>query len=98
MPKFDLTTPERRKAAERDYWWNDHAFLRARFQNKYQISPRMWRTNQPSPKQLAEWKDFGIKTIVNLRGDTDASFTVLEKEACEQLGLNLVFLHSESRG
>jgi len=98
VPKFDLTTPERRKAAEDDYWWNDHAFLRARFQNKYQISPRMWRTNQPSPKQLAEWKEFGIKTIVNLRGDTDASFTVLEKEACEQLGLNLVFLHSESRG
>jgi protein tyrosine/serine phosphatase len=47
---------------------------------------------------LAAWKDFGIKTIINLRGDTDASFTVLEKEACAQLGLDLVFIHSESRG
>ena len=98
MPKYDLTTPERRKAAEDDYWWKDHAFLRARFQNAYQISPRMWRTNQPSQAQLAVWKDKGIKTIINLRGDTDASFTVLEKEACEQLGLKLVFIHSESRG
>ena len=98
LPKYDLTTPERRKAAEDDYWWKDHAFLRARFQNAYQISPRMWRTNQPSQQQLAEWKEKGIKTIVNLRGDTDASFTVLEKEACAQLGLNLVFIHSESRG
>jgi protein tyrosine/serine phosphatase len=98
VPKFDLTTPERRKAALDDYWWNDHAFLRARFQNAYQISPRMWRANQPSQEQLAAWKDKGIKTIINLRGDSDASFTVLEKEACAQLGLKLVFIHSESRG
>lgn len=98
MPKFDLSTPEGRKAAWSDYWWKDHAFLRARFQNAHQISPRMWRANQPSPEQLAGWKERGIRTILNLRGDTDSSFTVLEKEACADLGLDLHFLKIESRG
>jgi protein tyrosine/serine phosphatase len=98
VPAFDLSTPQGRKKAERDFWWSDHAFLRANFQNAHQISPRMWRTNQPSPAQLAVWKDKGIKTIINLRGDTDTSYTALEKEACARLGLDLIFLPTESRG
>jgi protein tyrosine/serine phosphatase len=96
---FDLDTKDGYKAAWRDYWWNDHAFLRARFQNAHQISPRMWRTNQPSPDQLKVWRDeHGVRTIINLRGDTPASFTVLEKRACAELGLDLHFLKIESRG
>jgi protein tyrosine/serine phosphatase len=98
VTSFDLTTPQGRKAAQADFWWGDHAFLRANFQNAHQISPRMWRSNQPSPEQLEVWKDKGIKTVVNLRGDNGASYTVLEKEACARLGLDLVFLPTESRG
>lgn len=98
MAKFDVSTPEGRKLAWDDYWWKDHAFLRKNFQNAHQISDKMWRTNQPSPEQLEVWRDKGIKTIVNLRGDTDSSFTALEKEACEKLGLNLLFFKVESRG
>ncbi|MEK7660944.1 MAG: sulfur transferase domain-containing protein [Pseudomonadota bacterium] len=98
LPKFDVSTPEGHKLAWDDYWWKDHAFLRENFQNAHQISDKMWRTNQPSPQQLEVWRDKGIKTIVNLRGDTDSSFTVLEKEACEKLGLNLLFFKVESRG
>jgi protein tyrosine/serine phosphatase len=98
-PRFDLTTQAGRRRAERDFWWADHAFLRARFQNAHQISPRMWRSNQPSPAQLAVWRDqHGIRTVVNLRGDNQASYTVLEKDACARLGLDLVFLPTESRG
>jgi protein tyrosine/serine phosphatase len=96
---YDLTTEAGRKAAWRDYWWNDHAFLRERFQNAHQISPRLWRTNQPSPDQLRRWRDeHGVRTIINLRGDTPASFTALEKQACVDLGLDLHFLKIESRG
>lgn len=98
LAKFDVSTPEGRKLAWDDYWWKDHAFLRKNFQNAHQISDKMWRTNQPSPEQLEVWRDKGIKTIVNLRGDTDSSFTALEKEACEKLGLNLLFFKVESRG
>ncbi|MBW0150137.1 MAG: protein tyrosine phosphatase [Phenylobacterium sp.] len=97
MAQFDLSTPEGRKRARRDYMWNDHAFLRLRFQNAHWISEELVRTNQPSPEQLAGWKARGIKTIINLRGGFDGSFYVLEKEACEQLGLKLVDFTITSR-
>ncbi|MBA4794379.1 MAG: protein tyrosine phosphatase [Phenylobacterium sp.] len=97
MAGFDLSTPEGRKRALRDYMWNDHAFLRLRFQNAHWISDELVRTNQPSPEQLAGWKAKGIKTIINLRGGFDGSFHVLEKEACERLGLTLVDFTITSR-
>jgi uncharacterized protein (TIGR01244 family) len=98
VTQFDLSTEAGRKAARRDLWWGDHGFLRARFQNAHQISPRMWRSNQPSPEQLEEWAARGIRTVINLRGDNQAGYTALEKEACARLGLDLVFLPTESRG
>lgn len=97
MAGFDLSTPEGRKRALRDYMWNDHAFLRLRFQNAHWISDELVRTNQPSPEQLAVWKARGIKTVINLRGGFDGSFHVLEKEACEALGLTLVDFTITSR-
>ncbi len=95
--RFDLSHPAGRRRAERDYLWNDHAFLRARFQNAHWVSDELVRTNQPSPKQLAAWKDRGIRTVINLRGGFDASFYALEKAACEQLGLTLVDFTVTSR-
>lgn len=97
LAQFDLSTPEGRKRARRDYMWNDHAFLRLRFQNAHWISEELVRTNQPSPEQLAGWKARGIKTIINLRGGFDGSFYLLEKEACAQLGLKLVDFTITSR-
>ena len=97
MAQFDLSTPEGRQRARRDYMWNDHAFLRLRFQNAHWISDELVRTNQPSPEQLAGWKARGIKTIINLRGGFDGSFYVLEKAACEELGLKLVDFTITSR-
>jgi protein tyrosine/serine phosphatase len=96
-PKFDLTTPEGRKAAEKDYmWWGDHAFLRKLVKNRHWVDARLMRGNQPSPGQLAELKDQGFKTIINLRGG-DGSFALLEREACASLGLKLVDLIVTSR-
>ena len=97
LAQFDLSTPEGRKRARQDYMWNDHAFLRLRFQNAHWISEELVRTNQPSPEQLAGWKARGIKTIINLRGGFDGSFYLLEKEACAQLGLKLVDFTITSR-
>ncbi len=98
LSKYDLTTEQGRKQAYSDYCWHDHAFLRKKFQNAHEISKGVWRSNQPSPEQLAVWKEKGIKTIINLRGDIDSSFTALEKDACEKLGLKLLFFKVESRG
>jgi len=98
LSKYDLTTVEGKKQAYSDYCWHDHAFLRKNFQNAHEISKGVWRSNQPSPEQLAVWKEKGIKTIINLRGDIDSSFTALEKDACQKLGLKLLFFKVESRG
>jgi protein tyrosine/serine phosphatase len=95
---FDLSRPEGWAAARKDYFWNDHAFFRVRFQNAHQISPRMWRSNQPSPEQLEAWHRAGIRTVFNLRGDVPASFTAMEKATCERLGMTCHFLKIESRG
>ena len=97
MSRFDLSTPAGLRAAHRDYLWNDHAFLRVRFQNAHWISDELVRTNQPSPKQLEAWKARGIKTVTNLRGGFDPSFSALEKAACERLGLAMVDFTVTSR-
>jgi protein tyrosine/serine phosphatase len=94
---FDLSTLSGRLVARLDYLWNDHAYLRLGFQNAHWISREMVRTNQPWPFQLKRWKRDGINTIINLRGGFDASFHVLEKYACERLGLTLVNFTVTSR-
>jgi protein tyrosine/serine phosphatase len=96
-PGFDMTTPGGRVKTYLDYLWNDHAYLRLGFSNAHWISDELVRANQPWPHQIAEWKDRGIRTIVNLRGGFDASFHALEKDACERLGLNLVDFTITSR-
>jgi protein tyrosine/serine phosphatase len=95
---FDLSTKAGWAEARRDYFWNDHAFFRTRFQNAHQISPKMWRSNQPSPEQLEAWHEKGIKTVFNLRGDVPASFTEMERATCARLGMTCHFLKIESRG
>jgi protein tyrosine/serine phosphatase len=96
--QFDLSTPDGWAQARKDYFWNDHAFFRVKFQNAHQISPRMWRSNQPSPEQLEDWHKIGIRTVFNLRGDVPASFTEMERVTCERLGMTCHFLKIESRG
>ncbi|MDP1738532.1 MAG: protein tyrosine phosphatase [Caulobacter sp.] len=77
--------------------FGDHAFLRVGFSNAHWIGPDMVRAAQPWPYQLKYWKRDGIKTIVNLRGGFDTGFYVLEREACERLGLKMVDFTITSR-
>jgi protein tyrosine/serine phosphatase len=97
LPAFDLTTRRGRLITYLDYLWNDHAYLRLGFQNAHWLSPEMIRTNQPWPYQLERWKRGGIKTIINLRGGFDGSFHILERAACERIGLKLVNFTVTSR-
>jgi len=48
------------------------------------------RSNQPSPEHLKTLADNGVKTILNLRGPADKGYYLLEKDACEQLGMTLL--------
>ena len=95
--RFDLSTGWGRFKA---YWhsiWGDHAFLRVGFSNAHWIGPDMVRAAQPWPYQLKYWKRDGIKTIVNLRGGFDTGFYVLERDACQRLGLKMVDFTITSR-
>ena len=95
---IDLSTEKGRKRANNELYWGDHGFLRLRFQNLHQISDEMWRSNQPSPKQVAEHaRERGIKTIMNLRGESPKGYYLLEKEACEANGITLVDFQVFSR-
>ncbi|QTN18490.1 tyrosine-protein phosphatase [Brevundimonas sp. AJA228-03] len=97
MARFDVSTPDGLAAARRDFFWNDHAFLRLAFSNAHWIGPDLVRTNQPSPRQLEGWARHGIRTVINLRGARDEGYYWLEKEACDRLGLTLIDAPLDSR-
>jgi len=94
---LDLNNPADRKRAYRDLTWGDHGFLRRRFANHHYIGGGMYRENQPSPKRIAEWAEMGIKTNINLRGDSPKGFYLLEKEACEKHGITMIDFRVYSR-
>lgn len=63
----------------------DHGVLRKFYRNTHEVAPgKLWRSFQPSPGDIRDWSQRGIKTIVNLRGDKPSGFYFLEEEACAQ--------------
>jgi protein tyrosine/serine phosphatase len=86
----DISTPAKRRAAWRHFNWVDHAFLRHWWTNFDQVAERVYRSNQPSPKRLAQYRARGIKSVLNLRGSSLYSYYLFEAEACQALGLDLV--------
>lgn len=93
----DISTPR----ARREAWWHfqllDHAILRQLWTNLDEIAPGVYRSNQPDAKRLRRHASHGIKTVLNLRGISDHSPYLFEKEACDALGLTLVDLKMEAR-
>ena len=75
----------------------DHAFFRVLWTNMREIAPDVYRSNQPSPRRLAKWKAKGIQTVVNLRGVPIQSHGVLEEEACNAAGIDMVCLKVGAR-
>jgi len=94
---IDLNTKAGRRQAYKDLTWGDHGFLRMRFHNMHDMGGGMFRANQPSPKRIAELAEMGIKTILNLRGESPKGYYLLEKEACEQHGITLIDYRMYSR-
>ena len=94
---IDLNTKSGRKQAYKELTWGDHGFLRARFNNMHEIGGGMHRANQPSPKRIEQLAAMGIKTILNLRGESPKGYYLLEKEACEAHGITLIDYRMYSR-
>jgi len=85
----DISTTEARRAANLHFQLSDHAFLRVLWTNFAEFAPGAFRSNQPSPSRLAQFKARGIRTVINLRGVRQQSFWLFEAEACAKLGLTL---------
>lgn len=86
----DISTPRARRKALVHFHLLDHGMLRALWSNLSEISPGVWRCNQPSPRGVRRLKRLGLKSILNLRGENQRSPYLFEKETCEETGLNLV--------
>ncbi len=89
----DISTPEARRAAGWHYHWVDHGVLRLLWRNLHPLGPQVYRSNQPSARQLTALHDkVGLKTVLNLRGPSEQSFHLFEAEVCAALGITLVDL------
>lgn len=86
----DLGTPWARTRAYLDMLFVDHGVFRTLWKSLHPLSPKMWRSNQPGPLQIAKLKRMGIKTIVNLRGARSSGTYALEAEAARKAGITLV--------
>lgn len=75
----------------------DHLFVRLLFPNRHKISERAWRSAQPLPFQLKRAKELGIRTVINLRGNANATTYRLEQECCKKLGINYIDYKLRSR-
>ena len=76
----------------------DHGIFRLAYLNAHRVTPRLWRSAQPAPGQIAAFARKGVKTIVNLRGGREHGSWPLQKEACERHGIRLVDFVLRSRG
>jgi protein tyrosine/serine phosphatase len=97
----DLTTPAGRRAAWRNSLFVDHAVLRLFWRNWGVVEAgRVYRSNHLGPRQLrAVVRQFGIRTIVNLRGHRETCGSdALGRQAAAELGLTHVDAPLESRG
>lgn len=89
--------PTDRQRLWRDFVWGDGGFIRPLFPNARRIGPDMVTTSQPWPHQLKAWRDRGVKTVIDLRGERDRKGAGVEVEACRALGLTLINAPLKSR-
>lgn len=94
-----IDTPWQRFVAWLHLNFVDHGIVRLLFNNFYQVLPQVYRSSQPSIAQIKRYhQQYGIKTIINLRGKNDTmSFWLFEKEICDQLGIKLIDHRLKSR-
>ena len=76
----------------------DHGIFRLVYLNRHRVSPQFWRAAQPTPGQIHQAAEDGVKTVVNLRGGREFGSWPLEREACEESDLALVDFVIRSRG
>lgn len=76
----------------------DHGFIRAIYLNLHEVAPGVWRSAQPSPRQIRKLKRRGLRTVVNLRGPRDCGSYRLERRVCEEEQVRFIDFKMRSRG
>lgn len=94
---YDLKSPEGMKRADWHAKWIDHGFLRKYWTNLYEISPGVWRSNQPDRRRVRRYHEMGIKTIINLRGESKRGFYIFERRRCDRFGIRLIDISLQAR-
>lgn len=96
--RADIATA--RRAAWIDSLFVDHALFRLAWTNMAEVLPgRLYRSNHPTPGQLAAAKRrLGLRTLVNLRGPRFCGSDALSRDAAARLGLKHLDMAFESRG
>lgn len=93
----DIT--RQRASAWRDSLLMDHAVFRLVWTNFAQVYPGLYRSNHPTPRQLASAKRrLGLTALVNLRGRRFCGSDALSRDAAARLGLRHIDMAFESRG
>lgn len=86
-----LNTRWGRFKAHLDSWFVDHEILRMIYRNFYVLSDQAFRSNHPSAAFISKLqKKYGLKTIISLRRADLSGQYLLEKEACDRLGVTLI--------
>ncbi len=80
-----------------DLLFVDHGILRLLYLNRHRLGANAWRSAQPAPHDIANFKRLGIKTVVNLRGPRLSGSYWLEEDACERHGIKLENFQVRSR-
>ena len=64
---------------------------------KVVVPQKIYRSGQPTPEQLRKWtKKYGIKTVINLRGDVEQAVKD-EQAVADELGLKMITMTLSSR-
>lgn len=85
-----------------DLLFVDHGILRLFYLNAHRVGglagrAALWRSAQPSPRDIRRFARAGIRTIINLRGGRAHGAWQLERDAAERHGITIVDLVIRSR-
>jgi protein tyrosine/serine phosphatase len=82
-----------------DSFFVDHAFFRIWWTNFAAVAPgKLYRSNHPTPAKLAAFtKRVGLKSLINLRGQTRNGSDALSRDMAAKLGLDFYDMALDSR-
>lgn len=98
-PKFNIDSRFGRFTAQAYAWTVEHNGVNTVRLNLHKISENAYRSAQPTTYQLRRViKEYGINTVVNLRGYArNSPLRALEESVCKEMGVKLVYVVVYSR-